>query len=122
MKTSDLILQIFGMLATPILSFIIGILSSKIKKIKTASEENEKKRELEWNAIKETCKETLRSTLKEDYEFYTAQGWCSVEDKDEVNNVYTLYHKGLHGNGRGTRYYSGIISLPEHNPNEEEHN
>ena len=122
METSNLILQIFGMFATPILSFIIGILSSRIKKIKKAAEENEKRRELEWNAIKETCKETLRSTLKEDYEFYTAQGWCSVEDKEEVNNVYTLYHKGLHGNGRGTRYYSGIISLPEHNPNEEEHN
>lgn len=119
--TTDIVLQLLGIVATPTLTFVIGMLASKIKKMKTTSEENEKQRELEWQAMKETCKETLRSILKEDYEFYTTQGWCSVEDKEEVTRVYKLYCNGLHGNGRGTRYYNGVISLPEHDPNEDEH-
>ena len=37
----------------------------------------------------------------------------SVEEKKEVEEIYTIYHDELHGNGNGERYYKEIMALPE---------
>lgn len=41
------------------------------------------------------------------------RGWASLEEKREVEEIYQIYSKELHGNGSGDRYYNEIISLPE---------
>lgn len=41
------------------------------------------------------------------------RGWASVEEKKEVEEIYTIYHDELHGNGNGERYYKEIMALPE---------
>jgi hypothetical protein len=113
--TADLIIKIAGWVATPMLSFVIGLLTSKLKKNKESAEQKAQKEDLEYEALKETCKYMLKKSLRDDYEFYVEeQGWCSIEDKNEVERAYMIYSGGLHGNGQGTRYYKGIMGLPEH--------
>lgn len=104
----DIILKIFGIVFTPVFTFFVGYITSKRKENKIKKQQNA----AEYNAMRETCKLTLRQNLHNDYEYYTAQGYCSIEDKDEVEAEYNLYHKVFNGNGRGTRYYKGIMSLP----------
>ena len=41
------------------------------------------------------------------------RGWASVEEKKEVEEIFTIYHDELHGNGNGERYYKEILALPE---------
>ena len=120
--------QIYPLILTTIIGGIVGFLVSwfmgTIKKkaedkVQENKEENEKK-EAEHTAMMEACKEMLRRTLKEDLEFYKKQGYCSVEDKADIEKVYRLYHDApMNGNGRGTRYYEGITGLPDE-PHEKE--
>ena len=117
----DLIFKIAGWVITPILSFIIGNLLSKLKKSKELAAQRAEKEDLEYEALKETCKYMLKKSLKEDYEFYVEeQGWCTIEDKNDVEKAYKIYSNGLNANGRGTRYYNGIMALPNH-PSEHNH-
>jgi uncharacterized membrane protein YgaE (UPF0421/DUF939 family) len=114
--------QIYLLILTTVIGGIVGFLVSwfmgtvkkkAADKVQENKEEKETK-EAEHRALMEACKEMLRGTLKEDLEFYKKQGYCSVEDKADIENVYKLYHSyPMNGNGRGTRYYEGIMSLPD---------
>lgn len=42
--------------------------------------------------------------------------WASAAEKKEVNDIYEVYHEGLHGNGQGKVYYEQIMNLPEEPP------
>lgn len=97
------------------LSWIAGSLAAKLKKYKKQEEEDKQRAEIRRIAIEETCKEMLRKTLKDDCEYFTNLGYCSVDDKFEVQRLYNIYHKDLGGNGRGTRYYEIIMKLPDAN-------
>lgn len=57
----------------------------------------------------------LRESLKESYQYYMQEGWCSLEHKDEVEQTYQIYHK-LGGNGRGTTLRDDIMRLPSYPP------
>ena len=123
--------QIYPLILTTIIGGIVGFLVSWFmgtikKKTEDKAQENKeenKKKEAEHTAMMEACKEMLRRTLKEDLEFYKKQGYCSVEDKADIEKVYRLYHDApMNGNGRGTRYYEGIMSLPDEPHNKVEEN
>ena len=114
--------QIYLLILTTVIGGIVGFLVSWFmetikKKAKNKVQENKEEKEnkeAEHKALMEACKEMLRRTLKEDLEFYKKQGFCSVEDKADIEKVYTLYHnEPMKGNGRGTRYYESIMSLPD---------
>lgn len=109
----DTILEIVAGVAIAILSGALGALGSKISQMKAALEKEKEEKANEDVAIKEAVKEMLRKSLKDDYEFYTEQGFCSIVDKDEVERIYKIYHEQLHGNGRGTKYYNAVMELPE---------
>lgn len=123
--------QIYPLILTTIIGGIVGFLVSWFmgtikKKTEDKAQENKeenKKKESEHTAMMEACKEMLRRTLKEDLEFYKKQEYCSVEDKADIEKVYRLYHDApMNGNGRGTRYYEGIMSLPDEPHNKVEEN
>ena len=123
--------QIYPLILTTIIGGIIGFLVSWFmgaikKKTEDKVQENKEekdRKEAEHTAMMEACKESLRRALKEDLEFYKKQGHCSVEDKADIEKVYTLYHNDpMKGNGRGTRYYEGIMSLPDEPHNKVEEN
>ena len=114
--------QIYLLVLTTVIGGVVGFLvswfMSTVKK-KTEDKVHENKeeketKEAEHRVLMEACKEMLRRTLKEDLEFYKKQGYCSVEDKADIEKVYNLYHNApMNGNGRGTRYYESIMSLPD---------
>ena len=114
--------QIYPLILTTVIGGIVGFLVSWFmgtikKKAENKVQENKEEKETketEHIVLMEACKEMLRRTLKEDLEFYKKQGYCSVEDKADIEKVYRLYHDApMKGNGRGTRYYEGIMSLPD---------
>ena len=112
----DVVLKVLG-LFTPVFTFLIGWIASKYKDEKRKKEEADKTASDEYDTMKETCKLTLKRSLKDDYEFYVhKQGWCSIEDKADVENEYVLYHDKLGGNGRGTLYRDAIKALPNEKP------
>ena len=120
--------QIYPLILTTIIGGIVGFLVSWFmgtikKKTEDKVQENKEekdRKEAEHTAMMEACKESLRRALKEDLEFYKKQGYCSIEDKAEIQALYNLYHnEPFKGNGRGTGYFNGIIALPNE-PHEKE--
>ena len=59
----------------------------------------------------------LFDTLYNWKKMLTDRGWASKAEKDEVKEIYTIYHDGLGGNGQGEVYYNQILNLPEEEPN-----
>ncbi len=118
MDLKDLLPLIITTIVGGVIGFLVSWAMSSIQKktedkVQENREEKDRK-EAEHIAMMEACKESLRRALKEDLEFYKKQGYCSIEDKAEIQSLYNLYHKDpFNGNGRGTRYYEGIMSLPD---------
>ena len=118
MELKDLLPLIITTIVGGVIGFCVTLAMTKIQKkaedkIQENKEEKETK-EAEHKVLMEACKEMLRRTLKEDLEFYKKQGFCSVDDKSDIEKVYKLYHDApMNGNGRGTRYYEGIMGLPD---------
>jgi hypothetical protein len=126
MEWNDLWPLIVTTVVGTFIGFIVTLVMSKAQlkaesKVQENKEEKEA-RESEHLAMREACKSFLRRTLKDDFEFYKKQGYCSVEDKSEIEDTYKLYHHDLKGNGRGTRYYEAIMSLPDISDSMEENN
>ena len=118
MELKDLLPLIITTIVGGVIGFCVTLAMTKIQRqAETKIQENKEERETkeaEHKVLMEACKEMLRRTLKEDLEFYKKQGYCSVEDKADIEKVYNLYHeKPMNGNGRGTRYFEGIMSLPD---------
>ena len=120
--------NLYPLIVTTIVGGVVGFLVSwgmvtlqkKAEgKVQESKEEKEVK-ELEFQAMKEACKEMLRKSLKEDLDFFKKQGYCPIEDKADIERTYTIYNKGLKGNGRGTKYYEGIMALPDFLEHKEE--
>ena len=64
--------------------------------------------------VKHGTKMELFETLHNWHELLVIKrGWASYSEKKEVEEIYTIYHAELNGNGNGERYYKEIISLPE---------
>ena len=64
--------------------------------------------------VKHGTKMELFETLHNWHELLVVKrGWASYSEKKEVEEIYTIYHSELNGNGNGERYYKEIISLPE---------
>ena len=94
--------NLYPLIVTTIVGGVVGFLVSwgmvtlqkKAEgKVQGTKEEKETK-ELEFQAMKEACKEMLRKSLKEDLDFFKKQGYCTIEDKADIEKTYTIYNKG----------------------------
>ena len=84
MQWYDVVLKVLGFLS-PVFTFLIGWIASKYKEEKKKREDKTNKEKAEYETMKETCKLTLRRSLKDDYEFFVLkQGHCSIENKNDV--------------------------------------
>ena len=112
--------QIYLLVLTTVIGGVVGFLVSWFmgavkKKTEDKVQENKEEKEnkeKEHKVLMEVSKEMLRRSLKEDLEFYKKQGYCSVEDKSDIENLYNLYHDHpMNGNGRGTIPLPNYLSL-----------
>ena len=67
------------------------------------------------DALKAGIKAVLHDRLWQAHRHYMAQGWCSLEDKKNVEDLYQPY-AALGGNGTGKDAYQDIFDLPTRPP------
>lgn len=66
------------------------------------------------DTVKHGTKMELFETLHNWHELLVVKrGWATALEKKEVEEIYTIYHDKLEGNGNGERYYKDILALPE---------
>lgn len=58
----------------------------------------------------------LFDTLYHWKKILTERGWKTREEMREVEEIYSVYHDGLGGNGQGQAYYEAIKALEERDP------
>ena len=66
------------------------------------------------DTVKHGTKMELFETLHNWYQLLVVKrGWATFSEKKEVEEIFTIYHDELNGNGNGERYYKEIMILPE---------
>lgn len=66
------------------------------------------------NVIHRGARKELFETLHDWRQLLVVKrGWATIEEKKEVEEIYSIYSEGLGGNGNGKRYYEEILALPE---------
>ena len=102
-----------------VLAAVLGFIStSAISYCVNLVKQNKKNRSQEladFEVVKTGIRCLLKAQLKEDFEYFTKQGYCQVEDKEEYENLYRAYH-GLGGNGLGTNLYEAVMKMPSTKP------
>lgn len=64
--------------------------------------------------VRHGTKMELFETLHNWYQLLVVKrGWATFSEKKEVEEIFTIYHDELNGNGNGERYYKEIMTLPE---------
>jgi hypothetical protein len=74
-----------------------------------------KKDHAEQKSIKEGVGALLQYMLYQSCSFYTQKGYCSLNDRTPVTNMYNAY-KGLGMNGIGQKAYEEFMDLPSSPP------
>lgn len=64
------------------------------------------------NSTAEAVKILLRKEMRESYKSATCKGFVTLDDIEEMEEIYRLYHDELGGNGTGTRLYESFKNLP----------
>ena len=108
---TEIILKILGWVISPILTFLIGFLSSKYQKLKKKSQESE----AQLIAMKQGIIAMLKNIIATAHETYTRQGFCSVQDKQEIITVHKCY-ESLCDDGLCTALKDDIVHLPDYPP------
>ena len=115
----EILRSILAPVATAVATFLITRLRSVEKQRRAEREltERMKKEQTETTAaLKESMKVLLRRTIKEDCEEYLKRGFCSVEEREELEEAYSLY-SNFGGNHTIPQYMKRIDKLPFHNQN-----
>jgi hypothetical protein len=108
---TELIFKIIGWVAPTVLSFIVGVLTSKYKKAKSKNKEQED----QLLAMKKGIIAMLKNIIASAHETYTRQGFCSVQDKQEIITIHKCY-ESLCDDGLCTALKDDIVHLPDYPP------
>jgi hypothetical protein len=69
------------------------------------------RRKRENDEIKEGMMALLHDRIYQACSFFLKRGWCSLEDRSNLEYLYTPY-KALGGNGTGESLYKKCLELP----------
>ena len=115
---NDFVLIILPIILTGATTFLVFLLERRIKARDTAEaikekerEKRELEREKEYGAIKDGITAILRDRIIQADMHFTERGFVTVSQKDNLQMMYTAYHK-LGGNGIVTQSYDHIMSMP----------
>lgn len=70
---------------------------------------------IQVRAVKKGIQALLRDRLIQGYKFYRHQGWADEDDRSNLENVYTQYHK-LGANGMMDDLRARFLALPPDPP------
>lgn len=65
------------------------------------------------DSLKQAERNELSASIHQYYIKGMKQGWLSAEDKENLQEVFSIYSKALNGNGVGEFHYKAAIALPE---------
>lgn len=63
-------------------------------------------------AIQDGVKALLRDRIIQMYGICKSKGYCSIQEREALESLYTAYHVGLHGNGTVTDVYNAMRAMP----------
>ena len=102
-----------------IIEVLIGsLLSAAITYVKTVRKDD-KELEDKLQVLCAGVQALLRNKMRELNEVYQVVGWCTVEQKDNFNNLYEQYHR-LGSNGVMTHIKDEILAMPTEAPVKED--
>lgn len=64
------------------------------------------------NATADAVKILLRKEMREAYNSAIQKGYVTLDDIEEMEEIYRIYHYELSGNGTGTQIYERFKTLP----------
>lgn len=70
-----------------------------------------KKKKTEYDVLREGILALLHDRLYAECSFFIARGWCTVEERTNLEELYKPY-RSLGGNGTGEHIYHHCLSLP----------
>ena len=70
-----------------------------------------KAQKVEQDAIEDGVKAILHDRIYQAHHHYIEQGYCSLDDKKNIEYLYRPYER-LGGNGTGKQAYKEIMGLP----------
>lgn len=68
-----------------------------------------------YRMVNEAIMALLHDRLYQACSFYISKGWCSVDDRENLEYLYRPY-KELGGNGTGEDLYHKVMDLPLSDP------
>ena len=110
----EIVRSVLAPVATAVATFLITKLRAIERQRQTEREltAKMKKEQTETTeALKESMKVLLRRTIKEDCEEYLKRGFCSVEEREELEEAYILY-SNFGGNHTIPQYMKRVDKLP----------
>lgn len=63
-------------------------------------------------AIQDGVKALLRDRIIQMYGICKSKGYCTIQEREALESLYTAYHVGLHGNGTVTDVYNAVRAMP----------
>lgn len=105
--TQTIITEVLKYLIPVILSFVVGWLSGKIKKVKQQkqAEDDEK------YAVLLVVKYVAKRMIIDDCRFYIEQGFITPKELKDLKDLWNTYHNQLGGNGEGEEYFNKALKL-----------
>lgn len=64
------------------------------------------------NSTADALKILLRKEIREGYNSAIRKGYVTLDDIQEMEELYRIYHDELNGNGTGTRLYESFKQIP----------
>lgn len=63
-------------------------------------------------AIQNGVKALLRDRIIQMYSICKSKGFCSIQEREALESLYSAYHDGLHGNGTITDIHDAMRRMP----------
>ena len=99
-----------------LVSILAGAATTGLVTICTHLYHSKQSADTEDDTIKDGMMALLHDRIYQAGHYYcNVQGWCSLQDKHNIDYMYKPYH-ALGGNGTGTAAYKAILALPTEPP------
>lgn len=110
-------MQYFLPILTPILTFLLGYLSTEFQKSKQRDEETIKREAEEQHVMCEAIRALLKDRITSIYYSSIEKKYCQLLARENLEDMYEQY-TALDGNGTITDLHNKIMQLPTEPPKE----